>query len=291
MHNVAVELLNTMISKTFEVFHVTDFVDEESTLYHHHDFYEIHCTVEGDATFFVEGREFQVSPGTLVLIPPNTLHRIVNQKSIYFERSYFFIHPQFLQSLSTNQSNLEQCFQQGRIIKIEGTQLSNYLNFFKQLPNNQFGCDLEYQMHFIHFLILLNRLAIQSNDGIIEMTSPKTDPLIMQTIDYISNNLNNDLSLKTTASKLFTNHYHLSREFKKQTGMTYHTFVIKKRLLYSKELLRIYRNATAVYSLCGFRSYTHFLRCFKTEFSITPKEFLKRDEAQQFIQFDHYENQ
>ena len=54
---------NTMISDRFEVFLVDDFVSEENTLYHYHDFYEIHCTLEGEGVFYVDNHEYHLRPG------------------------------------------------------------------------------------------------------------------------------------------------------------------------------------------------------------------------------------
>ncbi|MGH2322873.1 helix-turn-helix domain-containing protein, partial [Enterococcus faecalis] len=66
-------------------------------------------------------------------------------------------------------------------------------------------------------------------------------------------------------------------------------FVLKKKLLYAKQLLKEYRSASDVYLKCGFKSYPHFLKSFKKEFNMTPKEFLVQHKNNQSIHFDHYE--
>ncbi|MGM0255565.1 AraC family transcriptional regulator [Enterococcus sp. AZ093] len=43
--------VNTMISDQYEIYHVKDIVSQNKTVYHHHDFYEIHATLEGEAIF------------------------------------------------------------------------------------------------------------------------------------------------------------------------------------------------------------------------------------------------
>ncbi|MBD9758576.1 helix-turn-helix domain-containing protein, partial [Enterococcus faecium] len=75
------------------------------------------------------------------------------------------------------------------------------------------------------------------------------------------------------------------------TGFTFHQYVMKKKLIYAKHLLREYRSSSAVYSKSGFSSYPHFLKAFKREFGITPKEFLKRDTQKQLVHYEHFEDE
>lgn len=90
---------------------------------------------------------------------------------------------------------------------------------------------------------------------------------------------------------IFVSKYHITREFKKYTGFTFHQYVMKKKLIYAKHLLREYRSSSAVYSKSGFSSYPHFLKAFKREFGITPKEFLKRDTQKQLVHYEHFEDE
>lgn len=43
--------VNTMVSDQYEIYHVKDVVSPNKTLYHHHDFYEVHATLKGTAFF------------------------------------------------------------------------------------------------------------------------------------------------------------------------------------------------------------------------------------------------
>ena len=289
---------NTMISDRFEVFLVDDFVSEENTLYHYHDFYEIHCTLEGEGVFYVDNHEYHLRPGTVTLISPNDLHRVLSQKTESFRRCYIFVTPQYLQSHSTSRSDLAEAFRflgsgHNRFLQLDPNELESLLAPLNQEPGTAYGEDLEYEVHLLRFLIFLNRLSQKQEHSLVSPStnSPNNkDALIPQVIDYINENLDASLTLDSLAEKFYTNKYSLSRSFKKASGINLHSFILKKRLLYSKQLLRKYRSSTEVYSLCGFQSYTHFLRAFKEEFHITPKEFLKRESQNQVVLFDHYEN-
>ena len=89
-HNKKKYYVNTMLSDQYEIYHVKDNVNNEKTVYHYHDFYEVHATLEGVATFYLDNRQFDIVPGTVLLIHYNDLHRIMKQSTDYFERVYIF---------------------------------------------------------------------------------------------------------------------------------------------------------------------------------------------------------
>lgn len=296
-NQIVPSVANTMISDRFEVFLVDDVVTEENTLYHYHDFYEIHCTLEGEGVFYVDNHEYHLRPGTVTLISPNDLHRVLSQKTESFRRCYIFVTPQYLQTHSTPRSDLTEAFRflgsgHNRFLQMDPQELEQLLAPFKEEPGTDYGEDLEYEVHLLKFLIRLNRLSQSQEHSLLTPSTktPNKDTLIPQVIDYINENLEKPLTLDSLAEKFYTNKYSLSRSFKKVSGINLHSFILKKRLLYSKQLLRKYRSSTEVYTLCGFQSYTHFLRAFKEEFHITPKEFLKREALNQVVLYDHYEN-
>ncbi len=77
-------------------------------------------------------------------------------------------------------------------------------------------------------------------------------------LQYISKNLSHPLSLEEIGEAIFCQQipYHL--RIQKYTGFTFHQYVMKKKLIYAKHLLREYRSSSAVYSKSNFSSYPHF---------------------------------
>ena len=68
----------------------------------------------------------------------------------------------------------------------------------------------------------------------------------------------------------------LIKEFKQYTGMTIVQYQKKQKLAYAAQLLA---NAdyqiTQIAEIVGFDSFSHFLRIFKEEYNMTPKEYRK----------------
>ena len=62
--------------------------------------------------------------------------------------------------------------------------------------------------------------------------------------------------------------------FKEETGYTLHSYIEQKRLLHASELIKEGAPAMKAAQECGFKEYSTFLRAFKRNFHISPKELL-----------------
>lgn len=286
-------LVNSMISSDYELFHVKDFVVQEKTLYHYHDFYEIHCTLEGFAEFYLDGQKYLLQPGSVIFIHSLDLHRIMKQNSDVFDRVYMFITPSFLKRSSSKYTDLEYCFHpigatKSKVIQTEPEKLKEFFALMEAPANKkEYGADLMREQRVINLLIYLNRQFIRSEKEI-QLNEPADNDLITGIMAYVSENLATTLSLEEVAKEFYVSKYYIPRVFKKSTGFTFHNYVLKKRLLYAKQLLAIHKNANQIYLQCGFKSYPHFLKCFKKEFSMTPKEYIKKLETQEVVLFEHH---
>ncbi len=272
-------LANYMVSDQYEIYCIEDTVEEDKTQYHSHDFYEIHITLSGQGLFYLDGVYHKIDAGTILLIHHGDLHRICAQKSTYYERMYIYVTPEFLKSRSSKFTDLERCFNskgssKSKIIKADIVDLLDYIKVFVNTPNSKnFGEDVIYEQEIIKLLIFLNKLVMGDNFEDIVDVGHKNE-LITNVINFVNDNLDSDLSLDNVANKFFVSKYHLAHKFKEVTDMTFHNFVLKKRLIYAKQLLRRHKNSSNIFADCGFKSYSYFLKSFKKEYGITPKEFI-----------------
>ncbi len=291
MQNIYNNLADSMVSEDFEVYCIEEVVNESVTKFHSHDFYEIHITLSGEAVFYINGDFRSISSGTILLIHHGDLHRICTQQSKYFERLFIYIKPEYLKKRSTKLSNLEKCFEpigntQSKILNIDIAEIIDFLRIFsEQQYTVEYGDDIIFEQALQNLLIYINKRVI--NDEFVVIGGKKSSSqLIDNIINYVSQNLSNDLSLDVVSNEFFISKFHLSHKFKEVTGMTFNTFVNKKRLNYSKQLLRNGIATSEVYLNCGFSSYSYFLKTFKKEFGITPKEFTSRAKKSSNLHFN-----
>ena len=83
-----------------------------------------------------------------------------------------------------------------------------------------------------------------------------------------------DLSVKAIADDLHVSHSHLSRKFKKETGVTMISYITDLRVKYAEVLLQTTDlSATQIAYRSGFNEYTYFLMTFKRKNNMTTTEY------------------
>ncbi len=275
----------TMLASEYEVFHYKDKYLNEIQL-HHHDFYEIYLFLSGDVDYLIEGKIYKLLPGDIVIINSNELHQPVfkdNSKS--YERMVLWMDKEFVKSLSTSKTDLASCFKPEVIrahnvsrLPIEIVQ-SIKLIFMKLLnckQQDRFGGDLDYKAYITDLLLIINQSYLQKDNSSLQMqVDVKNNHLIQSVMSYIEQHIEEDIPLDYLASQFYVSKFYLSREFKKHTGATIHRYIVQKKLIAAKELILQSIPLIEVYKLIGFGDYCNFLRAFKNEYGITPREFYK----------------
>ncbi|MDE5737899.1 MAG: AraC family transcriptional regulator [Oscillospiraceae bacterium] len=97
---------------------------------------------------------------------------------------------------------------------------------------------------------------------------------IRKCIDYINENLNCNLSIKTLAKLVGLNPSYLSRLFKQETGGSIKQFVVLARIQQAEELLK--NTDLSYYDISvqlGFSSQSAFIAVFKKIKGVTPKRY------------------
>jgi len=96
-------------------------------------------------------------------------------------------------------------------------------------------------------------------------------------VDFIEENLAQDLRLDTLADIAGTSKFHFSRAFRNTMGTTPHAFVMQRRLLRALGLLRSKQPVGEVARLCGFADHAHLTRLFKRSFGMPPSNVAAGD--------------
>lgn len=93
-------------------------------------------------------------------------------------------------------------------------------------------------------------------------------------INYIDAHLHYAISLGDLSCACGLSPSHLSRLFKKETGVTPTDYIRSRRLFEARDLLSEGRlGSSAVANVLGFSSQSYFIACFKREFGMTPDQF------------------
>ena len=251
-----------MNTPTFEAFYYREPKATEVDV-HHHDFYEVYNLLAGDVSYWVDGKIYHLRPGDLFLISPMELHRPIVLPGAQYERFVLWINKNYLESLSQEHS-LTQCFKDSPIQLRGGTITPLLSALVKEQYSNKFGASIYAQGVFLQLMVELNRLSP------IGAQAAEHTPFIASVLEYIGSNYHSDLSLDFLAERFHISKYHLSHEFKNETGTSIYHYITLKRLAAARQMLIDGKSPGDVYLACGFRDYTAFFKAFKAEYGTSP---------------------
>lgn len=100
---------------------------------------------------------------------------------------------------------------------------------------------------------------------------------IKRAIEFINDQLSENLLLDQIAKEAYMSQYHFLRVFTKITGLTLHQYILALRIERAKLLLKQTRNINTTYSKVGFLNQSHFTRVFKKIAGLTPGQYLSLD--------------
>lgn len=256
------------LKEPFRIFNIKDKRNEQFE-FHYHEFDKIVFFISGDVKYSIEGKEYQLHPNDLLLVPNGYIHKPVIHPDVEYERIILWINPKYL----SDNNHLNHCFEIAEQSKINLIRTNNkqLINLFCQLSKNdknKFCGELMEQSLFLQLMILINRLAMDGNAQI----SYQSDETIDKIIDYINRNLFSELSIEKISEEFYISRYHLMHKFKNATGKTIHAYIQTKRLLHALSMIRNGHLAKSACFQSGYKDYSVFLKAFRKEFGMTPAE-------------------
>ena len=95
-------------------------------------------------------------------------------------------------------------------------------------------------------------------------------PFVIKCIDYINDNLFNELSIEKLSKELNVSPSTISHTFTKEMRISPYRYILQKRLVNAQNRIANGESATAVAIDCGFSDYSGFYKQYKKAFGITP---------------------
>ena len=249
--------------------------------YHHHEVYEIIYIVNGKIDFYIEEKKYELEDGDMILVSPNMLHKLVFTEGEVCERYIMNFNHKYISHFSSQKTDLLNIYE---LINKNGMHKISFFSekrkiiekHFKEMEKIQFsdeyGSDLRHNINFIEFMLLINRLYMNlPEENLIQKNI--NDPYITKTIEYINQNIDKKIQLKDIAEYLSLSISRISHLFKDVTGISIMNYIVKKRLVLAKELLKNGEHIKTVYLKCGFSDEASFFRYFKQEYKTTPKKY------------------
>lgn len=105
----------------------------------------------------------------------------------------------------------------------------------------------------------------------------ETDGFVQKSIQYMKENVEEDISREDVAAYVNLNPAYLSRLFKKETGRNLIDYLIETKINRAKHLLGTTdMTVSAIAQQVGYSNFSHFTRTFKKHNGVNPQEYRKQ---------------
>ena len=267
------------LHEDFRLFHLRGAM-EESVDWHYHTFHKIIEFLGGESGYGVEGKQYLLQPGDLVLVPQGCIHRPEAEPNAPYERRILYLSPEFLRRAGGS-CDLAACFDRAReefrfvVHPADGTGGAQLAALEHAEREDAFGRELLAQSLLFQFLIGLNRAMA---DDLLQYAKPAAyDRKIESILRYLSEHLTEPVSIDDLAARFFVSKYHMMRQFRAQTGYTIHGYLTGKRLMFARAMIAAGTPVLQASEESGFGDYSAFLRAYRKQFGQSPRASCQKD--------------
>lgn len=265
----------------FKLFAIKD-QRKKSFDFHYHDFHKILIFLQGNVSYAVEGRQYDLQPGDIVLIQAGEIHRPVIHEETVYERIILYLSPEFFEECQKDGYDLFHCFRLGAshgssLIRISALDASGLNRIFADLSlcarDASFAAELLRRAKVMELLILLNRALLQEPLGFREAVT--ANPAVIRILKYINDHLAEEtLSIDAIAQAAFLTRSYLMHLFKAETGCTIGKYIAEKRLFLARSFIASGLPVTEACYRSGFKNYTAFYYAYRNKYHSAPTDKL-----------------
>lgn len=250
---------------------------------HAHRLYELMLILSGEQVFVVEGTEYRLSAGALIVLNDREHHHCHLNTRIEYERVFFHFDRNYFAAFGTDDQNLFAPFE-GRLpgennaIILNSNELDQVLSHIREvdrlLGTEDRDVSARVKIQFLSLLLLVE--SFYRRRGFSEKKPVPGDNRMTEIMSYISANYDKPLSPDILENNFNLSGSYISRLFRNHTGLTIKEYIRRKRIGRARELLLEGERAQEAGFSVGYNDYAHFYRDFRKETTLTPKEFISR---------------
>ena len=247
--------------------------------YHYHNGYELYFLTEGDRKITINGQQYFLKPGELLVISPYDLHLASCGNSNSVSRYIVSFSMDILKSFITEKEteyllkDIRSC-----VIALNSEQQAFILSAFKNIRKHIYGGKpLDTKIGKFYLVTMIEYLKEISPDSfkVFERKERVLRREIVEALEFINKNLaDSTLDIKNVAKHINMSQSRFCELFKQATGISCLKYINAMRLMHvERELWTSDKKLKDIAKDSGFSSVQHMSRVFSASYNMTPTEY------------------
>ena len=249
--------------------------------YHLHDTFEITLVVQGNCRILFDGKLEETTGACLVVFPPNTLHRMLNEKDKIYERYNVHFDKSIIDKNLSLFLNFYEIINEPFVIPLSSRETDKILYYINQITEyTKCGVNDEYikKSQILYLGLILNEtinfFKIRQPMAINKNPHNYINDVLLNIEENIKSNFK--VNAVGIAQRFNISRSKLDMDFKRETGINLNEYLILMRIKNAQKLLCGGYSILESSMMSGFNDMSHFMRSFKKHVGITPAQYAKK---------------
>lgn len=215
--------------------------------------------VSGKGKCIIEGSEYHIREGSVLLIPQFSYFCLDFEEGRAFEyRTVEFPEEELFSDTVKVLKKIYTGAPEGVFYSPESVPPS-FESLFEKLDSTESFSETEKGL-FVK--CVMTEIFILLSNAKSERQPRDEDALGIRVLKYINDNIHRNVSLEKIATRFFVSKFYLCRAFKAANGISVHSYINKKRIMYAKKLIESGETASSAAYKTGFGDYSAFYRAY-----------------------------
>ncbi|WP_051671413.1 helix-turn-helix transcriptional regulator [Oribacterium sp. P6A1] len=250
---------------------------------HVHNHYELFYLSKGSCTFLMRSLSYNLVPGSVIIIPPNTPHIIhytsrqqsVRTSILFREPDVSFSNLNFISDMLKDGKH-KLILQIPPMYQVHVEQLIRNMEAEQRFNDSKIS-PVMLSLCLIQLIVIINRFSTGIDTTLMDELHT-TNRQVNLAATYINRNYNQRISLSDIADASGFSPNYLSRKFKEDTGIGVHEYLTYVRLNKAAiELAHTDHTVTEVALNNGFSDSNYFKDAFHKAYGMSPRDYRKKD--------------
>ena len=220
--------------------------------------------LEGSGTLIYKDNEYKLNENSCVFIDCKYKHSHISDN---FKIAWLHFYGKEMESIYNKYLD-----RNGKFV-FKASNINDYLkiidNIMEIVEGESFIKDMEIYGNITNLLCKIMKETIYNDDS-------KKKYNLEDIRKYLDENYANEISLDNLSNTFYINKFYLTRAFKDKYGITINAYLLDKRMMKAKELLRYSNNSIDdIAKLCGIKDQNYFSRIFKKVEGTSPIKYRK----------------